>query len=299
MLISLDFLGGILKMNKLPNMFLAGASKSGTTSLAEYLKQHPEVFMPEVIGPNYFGEHPNGGFPKFFKNKKKYLSLYKKVKDEKVLSDISHLLQSESAPKAIIKFNSKAKIVITLKNPLKAIYSHYKDPFYHPIPDSCSFEDFINWQPDEYSLAHENVKYSRNIKRYFKVFPKNQIHFIIFEDFIKNPELGYRKLCEFLDIDAGFVPSFEKHNQNRIYKNKWLMSIIKFTSVGLRVFFKEHVPEPVKLGVQNFIQKVITKKKIKNKMDPELERRLFLKFDKEIKTVEKLLNKNLDCWRPK
>ena len=46
----------------LPNLYIPGAGKSGTSSLHEYLHQHPQVFMSRVKEPHYFSrsDYPNG-----------------------------------------------------------------------------------------------------------------------------------------------------------------------------------------------------------------------------------------------
>jgi len=43
------------KREKLPNFFIVGAAKSGTTSLYHHLCQHPDIFMSPVKEPGYFG----------------------------------------------------------------------------------------------------------------------------------------------------------------------------------------------------------------------------------------------------
>ena len=37
-----------------PNFLIVGAAKSGTTALAEYLRQHPDIYIPEIKEPRYF-----------------------------------------------------------------------------------------------------------------------------------------------------------------------------------------------------------------------------------------------------
>lgn len=39
---------------KLPNFLVVGAAKSGTTSIYHYLKQHPEIYVPENKEPRFF-----------------------------------------------------------------------------------------------------------------------------------------------------------------------------------------------------------------------------------------------------
>jgi hypothetical protein len=38
----------------IPNFLIIGAAKSGTTSLYEYLKQHPQIWMSSVKETNFF-----------------------------------------------------------------------------------------------------------------------------------------------------------------------------------------------------------------------------------------------------
>src|SRR5688572_28202432 len=47
--------GTTKKHELLPDFLIIGAGKSGTTSLDKYLKQHPEIFIPRVKEPNFFG----------------------------------------------------------------------------------------------------------------------------------------------------------------------------------------------------------------------------------------------------
>jgi tetratricopeptide (TPR) repeat protein len=41
-------------MTTRPDFFIAGAAKSGTTALFEYLSRHPSVFIPSIKEPNFF-----------------------------------------------------------------------------------------------------------------------------------------------------------------------------------------------------------------------------------------------------
>ena len=81
---------------KLPNFLLVGAAKSGTTSLYNYLNQHPEIFMPS------FRDGVNVKEPQFFIresvmdrlhsgiwNWQDYKDLFSQVKDEKAIGEAS------------------------------------------------------------------------------------------------------------------------------------------------------------------------------------------------------------------
>ena len=66
-----------------PNFFIVGAPRSGTTSLYEYLKEVPAVFMCPVKEPNFFKQSIENDLflSKPIREKKKYLDLFKNVEN--------------------------------------------------------------------------------------------------------------------------------------------------------------------------------------------------------------------------
>jgi len=70
-----------------PDFFIVGAPKSGITAMHTYLKQHPEIFMPEKKESHFFSTDLNS--PMFVRDKKIYLSLFSGVKDEKRVGECS------------------------------------------------------------------------------------------------------------------------------------------------------------------------------------------------------------------
>ena len=74
-----------MNKNNWPNFFIVGAPRSGTTSLYNYLKTVPEVFMSPVKEPGYFIPNDFRGF-----TEESYLQLFKDVKDEKILETLEN-----------------------------------------------------------------------------------------------------------------------------------------------------------------------------------------------------------------
>jgi len=74
-------------MEKWPNLFIVGAPKAGSTTLYEYLKNIPGIYMSPRKEPDYFSRStvPNNSSMKPIQNKKQYLSLFEDVKDEKII----------------------------------------------------------------------------------------------------------------------------------------------------------------------------------------------------------------------
>ena len=127
----------------LPNFFIVGAAKSGTTSLYHYLGQHPEIYMCPEKEPAYFYSENNRPTSEFsgsiytdsFKNRHKklslynieeYLALFETVKGETAIGEATpdYLPQPET-PKLIFEDVPHAKIIAILRNPFDAAYSDF------------------------------------------------------------------------------------------------------------------------------------------------------------------------------
>jgi len=182
-------------MNK-PNLFIVGVARSGTSAWFEALGQHPEVFVPVEQRPNYFGDF-NDECGKYFITEKRYLWLFKRAKKEKIIVDASHIFSYEDAPHFVKKFNPKSKIIVLLRNAVDVLLS------------VCRANKGLDY--DTLLFTMRELEYSKNLKRWKKVFGKN-LHVIIFEEYVKNPLKEYKKVCKFLGIDNNFKPDFLERN---------------------------------------------------------------------------------------
>src|SRR3989304_10189805 len=115
-------------MERWPNLFIVGAPKSGTTSLHAYLDKIDDIFMSPIKEPNYFSaqtvsiKHPVNPI----RDKKKYLKLFQKGIHNKYIGEASpsYLADSE-ASKLIHQVSPNAKIIISLRDPIDRVFSHY------------------------------------------------------------------------------------------------------------------------------------------------------------------------------
>jgi len=113
----------------LPNFIIIGAAKCGTSSLYNYLVEHPSIFRCIVKEPNYFSMYYDKGndwykscFP---------LSLTKysieNIKKKKFITGeaSTEYYWYPHAAKRARKIIPKAKIIVLLRNPIDRAYSHY------------------------------------------------------------------------------------------------------------------------------------------------------------------------------
>ena len=239
-------------MKRIPNLFIVGAPKCGTTALHEYLKQHPEIYMSEIKEPLYFAKDFINEGIKFHgkqifgeKNLKDYLKLFDKATNQKIIGESSvWYFTSKIAAKEIYNFNQKAKIIIMLRNPVDLLYSIHSQFVYDGDEKIIDFTKALNIEPlrREGKLIPKYVsfpsmlyysqvtRFSKNILRYKKIFPKDQIKIVILEEFKKNPEKGYKEILDFLGVDTNFIPNFKVINPNKIPRNNYLVKLLKTPS---------------------------------------------------------------------
>jgi len=194
-------------MERWPNFFIVGAQRCGTTSLYEYLKQTPGIYMSPVKEPNFFSRiDPVYLTPSPIRDKKKYLALFKKVNNEIAIGEASPTyLQDPQAAKLIHDTVPNARIIVMLRDPVERSFSHYlirKGLGMETLPFRDAIKKALNSQ-DEYSRrVVEASFYSQQVKTYLDTFGKNLVKIIIFEEFVKDVRRVVKDVLEFLEVNA-------------------------------------------------------------------------------------------------
>lgn len=198
---------------KIPNLFIIGAMKSGTTYLHDLLSAHPDIFMSKIKEPCYFVKSnelkkfaPSMWNMGISENHDKYFQLFENVKNEKIVGESSTLYTKfptlSGVPEKIYNFNPDAKFIYVMRDPIERTLSH----FWHNVHvESKMFDIYEGIKSDPHYM---NVSYyALQINQYLKFFNKKQFFFLTFEKMIKNPENMLINIFEWLNVDSGFKVS--------------------------------------------------------------------------------------------
>jgi len=216
-----------------PDFFIVGAARSGTTSLWQYLKQHPKVFMPEDElnkEPAYFSEK---GYTLGYK---KYLLLFKGADNShaRVGEASTAYLTDPSSAKRIYDFLPNAKIIIMLRNPVDRAYSLYQWMVQEGYEYAESFEKALdlenerigkqipNWFEPEYYwnyLYFNSGLYYKQVKRYMELFGDN-VCLVKMDDFKKNFTREYCRICRFLNLRPNTISPKIYNKSYQVYSSK-------------------------------------------------------------------------------
>jgi len=284
-------------MEKWPNFFIVGAPKAGTTSLYEYLKKIPGIYMSTIKEPHYFSYtsvSDDDHFRKPIRDKKKYLKLFANAKDEKIIGEAStSYLGDPKAAELIHKILPNSRILISLRDPVEKIFSGYlmgirlgilKTSFHEQIQKDLNQNKF-----SIHDLRLDSALYSKHVKRYFNIFDSKQIKIIIFEEWIKNSEDTIKEILKFLDLKI-FLHEFKKevYNPYEISRGKLLTSIR--TNYILNKAAKTILPQSTRTFLRN---NFFVKKGVKPKLEEEDRKLLTNFYSADVKKLQTLLGRKL------
>lgn len=211
-------------LNPCPNLIIMGAQKSGTTSLYEYLKVHPDIFMSNPVKePGFFlGEErakifwERNGDP----IESRYQLLHERMLegyqgefwfgDASTYYTIGRRSRLFHIPDRMHAENPDMRFIYILRNPVERILSNYH---HSRTKGRCkgSLQDFLN--SEEGPSAVLTSRYWYQLEAYLEVFRPEQFHLVVFEEFLEQPHHSMTEVWRFLDLpEPPEAPKFVTHN---------------------------------------------------------------------------------------
>ncbi len=295
----------------LPDFLVIGASRSGTTSLHNYLGQHPEIFMCPRKSPNFFvsadsipareGPVARQMMGQWVADRESYEGLFSGAREGASIGEVSPVyLQSWAAPERICGSCPEAKLVAILRAPAERAWAHYMGRKRDGLETRESFEAVLEEElaeglPDEVAFGSYLgcSRYGHFLGRYFEVFPKEQIRVYLFEDLCDSPRDLLGDLFSFLGVDR--APSatigMSRHHPSGEVRGA-LRKAIWTSSVGLRTALRPMLPERVRrLAAPLFLKDLD-----KPPLAPELRARIGQALAADIERCQALIDRDLREW---
>lgn len=289
----------------LPNFFVIGAMKAGTTALYYNLKQHPQIFMSPVKEPNFFALEGQDSYTTLewdeysYTDFNSYCSLFDNVRNEIAIGEASHsYLYIPSAHERICRIVPHASFICILRNPVDRAYSHYLYLLRDGWEPITNFERALE---EEETRIKNNIPfghyfrrglYYQQLKWYFDSFDPSRIKIYLYEEFTQDPARFTQKMYQFLGVNSDFIPDASiRRNPSGIPKNKLIHAL----------FVK---PNPLKAFIQPFLPdemyRLATRIRDRNLVKPELSfetrRALLERYREDILNLQDLLQRDLSVW---
>ena len=304
---------------RLPDFFIVGHPKSGTTALYEMLRRHPQIFMPELKEPRFFApelraDEGSGLTTKRPNTLEEYLSLFDAAGPEQRVGEATPAyLRSPAAAARIADAQPSARIIAILREPASFLRSfHLQCLENHTetekdmrtalaleglrregrrIPPSCI-------QP-EALLYSQHLHYVEQLRRYHAVFPPEQVLALIYDDFLEDNEATVRKVLRFLEVDDTCPIEVTQANPTvrlRSQKIDELVSSVYLgrgpTSRAVKRTMKALAPERLRKSALRLTQRKIVYAKPRPP-DEELMLELRRRFKGEVVALSEYLQRDL------
>jgi hypothetical protein len=223
----------------IPDFFLVGAPKCGTTALHTYLARHPDIGMSKAKEPNFFASDTVRH--RAFATLPEYLATFEGIRGKARIGEGSVLyLSSPAAPQAIRNFNSSAQIIIMLRDPIEVMHALHSQRLHGGSEHIIDFEEAVESTQIRYWLQgpfkgepvggltyRELARFSTQVRRYFEIFGRKSVHVINFVDFVRDPKKAYGNVLKFLDLKPDTSQSFELINANQRVRSLSIHRVVR------------------------------------------------------------------------
>lgn len=207
-----------------PNLFIIGAPKCGTTSLADWLRQHPGVFVPASNNePNFFNtDH----IERFRLKLSEYERLFESAEDHHkyVCEKSVWYLSSKEAVPNILKYSPDARFIVCVRNPVEMAYALHHHQVFDGIEKLSSFRDAWDARAGRaknlggparasaYLLYGWTCKLGAQLERLRQLVASDRVHVVFMDDVKEAPQAVFTGLLNFLGL-APFTPEFRTVNE--------------------------------------------------------------------------------------
>lgn len=317
-----------MKKKKFPNLFIIGAPKCGTTSLAIWLSEHPEIYFyigndkNSKVEPHYW----LGNIPHYYKmSEKQYFAIFDNIDFKKYKyageASVWYLFFATSVIPSIEKHIEEPKYIVCIRNPIEMAYSLWHQYIKSGI--ELEINDFLK----AFSLSDEREKgnlikvnrvlgerihhSSLNYKKVcslgtqlevlFNLIPQERLHIIVLDDIKEDPRREWKKLLKFLEVSDDNRNDFPVYNEKQIIKSQFWHNI--YTKIINLAYLSYNLRKKIGLAHKGIIKKIkiidlaFKKNYVKRELS-KIERKYLLDiFIDEITKLECLLDRKFDKWK--
>jgi Sulfotransferase family len=216
-------LHAIAGAGRVPDFFIVGHEKCGTTALDLMLKEHPQIFLPEIKEQRFFAPELRGAKPGRQNldaarphTFDRYVQVFAAAGERQLVGECSpQYLRSHGAAGRIAEVRPDAKIVAILREPASFLRSYHLQWVQNNVESEQDFRKALALEADRRQgrripcrckvpqnlFYSDHVRYVEQLRRYSELFAPEQILVLIYDDFRRDNVATVRRVLRFLDVD--------------------------------------------------------------------------------------------------
>lgn len=297
-----------------PNFFIIGAAKSGTTALWHQLRQHPQIFMHREKQLNFFAIDEDAkqfrGPPPLQKNRyatrtwDDYCSEFSEASDQTAIGEACNsYLYSPRAAARIKNCLPNARLIAVLRHPAERAQSRFLQLVRSGRESITTFGDALaeerkrideHWWP-EFHYLHVGM-YHEQLRRYYAVFPPEQIRVYLYEDMLTGPSRMLRDIFQYLEVRADFIPNMEVHySASGLPKSKgvdWILNRLRTARpLAEKLLQRKQLDYLLLIASRAHVQNLV-----KPQLTPEARDWLIRQYRDDTLRLQDLIQRDLSAW---
>lgn len=274
----------------------------------EFLRAHQQVFMPANKEPHYFGRDLRRQHAPM--DEREYLDMFSAARPDQRIGEASPLyLSSHSAAEEIRSFAPGAQIVIMLRDPVDMMHSLHWHNIFHGVEDIRDFAEALRAEPDRREgrrlppglhatdalLYREVAHFGQHVERYLRVFGRDRIHVMLYQDLACDFASETARLCEFLGIEPHATEPYVL-NGSRVPRQPWLQRwIVRPPGVfGSAVARARRYPLAHRLRAA--LLSLNSRKAARPTLPASLRQELAAELAPDVALLEELIGRDLGAW---
>lgn len=227
--------------------FIVGAPRCGTTTLADWLQQHPDVCFSAVKEPHFFTQYDLGDIDPSTRQRfvdEEYLRrFFGSCTDNRQMraeGSVTYLYLPERM-EAVLRLWPEARFVIALRDPLQMLPSLHQRLL---ITGDENIEDFAEaWSKIEDRRRGRSIPRSAvdprflrydeagalgsAVERFIDAVGRERCHVVLFDDLVGDPQGTYQSMCNFLGLEPWEETKWRQRRENKTFRIGWLQRLLK------------------------------------------------------------------------
>ena len=227
---------------KIPDFWIVGHPKSGTTALYEMLRTHPEIYMPDLKETLFFarelhpGIKPSDPQPDTLEE---YLELFAPAQlDQRAGEASPSYLRSRTAPAKIAEVEPAARIIAILREPADFLRSMHLELLKDHVETEKDFRKAMAREQRRAAekpvlwYAEERVEYVEQLRRYRDAFGAEQMLVLIYDDFRADNDATLDRVLRFLDVDPEAPVEASEANRTVLVRSPRMYELMRTVYLG-------------------------------------------------------------------
>lgn len=299
----------------MPNFFIVGAARSGTTSLDRYLSQHPEIYVTpkkenHFFATDYFPSAFNGPGDErlnqlLIRDEDQYAQLFAGAAGAKAIGESSAFyLCFPSTAERIAQAVPAAKIIIVLREPVARAYSAYMF-MVRDGRETLGFEEGLSLEEERKQKDFEPIwwykelsLYYKQVKHYLDVFGTQQVKVLLYDELFANPGQVLRDVYTFLGVKEDVaIDTSVRYNLSGAPKSRRFYNLLDnfiYNPNPLEKHIKSLVPQHLRVA---WASKAIGMFTRPVPITTQIHEQLKVHFAEDVSKLEDLLQRDLLCWQ--